>query len=95
MTFTKVDGDLKFDRNGTASAAVTKIPANSVFNVVVSADSLTAGPVKVTATSAYSLAEQKAEDQAAEQKAENKAAEQKAENKAAEQKAEDQAKVSN
>lgn len=57
LTFTKVDGDLKFDRNGTASAAVTEIPANSVFNVVVSADSLTAGPVKVTATSAYSSAQ--------------------------------------
>ncbi|WP_233434071.1 hypothetical protein [Geobacillus stearothermophilus] len=107
LTFNKVDGELVFVNNGTASAEVTEIPKDSVFNVVVSAGTLTAGPVKVTATSAYSsaqaaeqkaenkAAEQKAENKAAEQKAENKAAEQKAENKAAEQKAEDQAKVSN
>ncbi|MGG3962643.1 hypothetical protein ABEV16_12965 [Geobacillus stearothermophilus] len=98
LTFNKVDGELVFVNNGTASARVTGIPKDSVFNVVVSAGTLTAGPVKVTATSAYSsaqAAEQKAGDKAAEQKAGDKAAEQKAGDKAAKQKAEDQAKVSN
>ncbi|MED3748958.1 hypothetical protein P4521_12905, partial [Geobacillus stearothermophilus] len=88
LTFNKVDGELVFVNNGTASAKVTEIPKDSVFNVVVSAGTLTAGPVKVTATSAYSsaqAAEQKAGDKAAEQKAGDKAAEQKAGDKAAEQ----------
>lgn len=54
LTFNKVDGELVFVNNGTASAKVTEIPKDSVFNVVVSAGTLTAAPVKVTATSDYS-----------------------------------------
>ncbi|PUF87828.1 MULTISPECIES: hypothetical protein [unclassified Geobacillus] len=57
LTFNKVDGELVFVNNGTASAKVTEIPKDSVFNVVVSAGTLTAGPVKVTATSTYSSAQ--------------------------------------
>ncbi|GAB6891190.1 hypothetical protein [Geobacillus stearothermophilus] len=94
LTFNKVDGELVFVNNGTASAKVTEIPKDSVFNVVVSAGTLTAGPVKVTATSAYSSAqadEQKAKDKAAAPKAKDKAAEPKAEDKAAEPKAGDKA----
>lgn len=56
LTFTKVDGNLVFSANGTTSAAVTELPLNSIFNVVLSTQgvALSTSPVKVTVTGAYS-----------------------------------------
>ncbi|WP_456277577.1 S-layer homology domain-containing protein [Bacillus sp. AK128] len=53
LTFTKVSGNLTFTGNGTDSATVAQIPANSEFNLVLSTAGVTlaTSPVKVTATS--------------------------------------------
>ncbi len=50
LTFSKVSGDLIFDKNGASNASVKEFTANSVFNTVVKFSGVAANPVKVTAT---------------------------------------------
>ena len=52
LTFSKVSGNVVFTGNGTKSASVTELPTDSVFNAVVTVNSVSSEPVKVTVTGA-------------------------------------------
>ena len=53
LTLTKVSGDDIFASNGNTDASVVSFDADAVFNVKVSVSGISATPVKVTATNAY------------------------------------------
>lgn len=50
ITFSKLSGDVTFSNNGTANASVVAFSANSTFNTRLNVSSVSATPLKVTAT---------------------------------------------
>lgn len=56
LTFSKVSGENVFTGNGTGSAAVTEMPADSIFNTVVNSGTLSSTPLRVVVTNSYSAA---------------------------------------